>query len=198
MAKIKPQNNITKKELVIEKAALLFKTKGYPAASMRELAVELGIEAPSLYNYISSKTELLEIICFKMAAEFSFNLEKVKSMAEGTFFQLEAIIRFHIQKMISHFNEVYVANHEWKHLKEPLFSEFLNFRRDYEKQLVLLVEEGIRKNELRNCNSYITVLTILSAVRGLEFWYGHKKNITIAELENDMVHHLMKGIISDH
>jgi hypothetical protein len=96
--------------------------------------------------------------------------------------------------MLGKFNEVYVANHEWKHLKEPDFSEFLNFRRNYEKRLMILIETGINKNELRNVHPYVTVLTILSAVRGLEFWHGHKKNVTAQELENDMVNHLLNGI----
>jgi AcrR family transcriptional regulator len=194
MAKIKSGNNSSKKETIIEQAAFLFKTKGYPAASMRELAIALGVEAPSLYNYIGSKTELLQTICFKIANEFSLNLDRVENSTEGTITKVESIIRFHIQTMLGKFNEVYVANHEWKHLKEPDFSEFLNFRRNYEKRLMILIETGINKNELRNVHPYVTVLTILSAVRGLEFWHGHKKNVTAQELENDMVNHLLNGI----
>lgn len=194
MAKIKFGNNTTKKEAVIEKAALLFKTKGYSASSMRELAITLGVEAPSLYNYIGSKTELLHTICFKIANEFSLNLEKVENSTESSIAKIELIIRFHIQTMLSCFNEVYVANHEWKHLNEPFFSEFLNFRRDYEKRLMILIETGIEKKEIKDLHPYVTVLTILSAVRGLEFWHGHKKNVPLQELENDMVSHLLNGI----
>ena len=43
-------------------------------------------------------------------------------------------------------------------------------------------------------NPYVAVLTILSAVRGLEFWQQHKKNISSQVLEDDMVNHLLKGI----
>lgn len=195
MAKIKSGNNTTKKEAIIEQAAYLFKTKGYSASSMRELAVALGVEAPSLYNYIGSKSELLQSICFKIAQEFTLNLDRVENSTESTIAKIESIIRFHIQTMLSRFNEVYVANHEWKHLEEPLFSEFLNFRRDYEKRLMMLIEAGIKKNDMKNLHPYVTVLTILSAVRGLEFWHSHKKNVTAQELENDMVNHLLNGIV---
>lgn len=195
MAKIKSGNNTTKKEAIIEQAAFLFKTKGYSASSMRELAVALGVEAPSLYNYIGSKSELLQSICFKIAQEFTLNLDRVENSTESTIAKIESIIRFHIQTMLSRFNEVYVANHEWKHLEEPLFSEFLNFRRDYEKRLMMLIEAGIKKNDMKNLHPYVTVLTILSAVRGLEFWHSHKKNVTAQELENDMVNHLLNGIV---
>jgi len=195
MAKIQSGKNVTKKETIIQKAAYLFKTKGYSATSMRELANTLGVEAPSLYNYIGSKSELIQAICSKVMSEFTINLDAIENNSETAISKLEAIVRFHIQKMLNNFDEVFVANHEWKHLKEPLLSTFLNQRRSYEKRLMILIENGVEKNEVRPINPYVAVLTILSAVRGLEFWYGHKKNVTQLELENEMVNHLLNGII---
>ena len=195
MAKIQSGNNASKKEAIIEKAAFLFKTKSYTAASMRELAVALGVEAPSLYNYIGSKSELLQTICFKIANQFTLHLEEIENADKNILSKLESILRFHIQIMLNNFDEVFVANHEWKHLKEPFLSNFLNQRRNYEKRLMFLVETGVKNNELKNINPYVTVLTILSAVRGLEFWQGHKKNVSQQVLENDMVNHLLNGII---
>ena len=58
-----------------------------------------------------------------------------------------------------------------------------------------LIEKGIEKNELKNINPYVAVLTILSAVRGLEFWQRHKKNVPQQVLEDDMVNHLLNGIV---
>ncbi len=195
MAKIQSGENSTKKEAIIQKAAFLFKTKGYSATSMRELADSLGVEAPSLYNYIGSKSELLQSICSKMANEFHLNLDVVENNTATAVAKVEAIVRFHIQKMLNNFDEVFVANHEWKHLKEPMLSSFLNQRRNYEKRVMAVFENGIEKNELRITNPYVAVLTILSAVRGLEFWYGHKKNVTQEELENEMVKNLLNGIV---
>jgi hypothetical protein len=44
-------------------------------------------------------------------------------------------------------------------------------------------------------NAYVAVLTILSAVRGLEFWQRNKKNISKQTIEKDMVQHLLTGLI---
>ena len=60
MAKIKPGKNASKRDVITQKAAALFKTKGFSSASMRELAEAVGVEAPSLYNHIGSKSELLQ------------------------------------------------------------------------------------------------------------------------------------------
>lgn len=195
MGKIKAGKNASKKDVIIQKASSLFKEKGFNAASMRELADTLDVEAPSLYNHIGSKSELLQAICFNIANEFTSHLEKAETMATDKVAIIENVIRFHIQMMLDKYDEVFVANHEWKHLKEPYLSNFLNQRRNYEKRLVLLIEQGIAVKELKNINPYVVILNILSAVRGLEFWHRHKKNVSPEVLENDMVDHLLKGII---
>ena len=81
-------------------------------------------------------------------------------------------------------------------MEEPYLSDFLAIRRNYEKSLVSLVETGIEKKEIKPINPYVAVLTILSAVRGLEFWQRNKKNIPSQVLEDDMVDHLLNGIVS--
>jgi AcrR family transcriptional regulator len=195
MGKIKPGKNATKKDVIIQKASSLFKAKGFNATSMRELADTMDIEAPSLYNHIGSKSELLQGICFNIANEFTSHLEKAETMTTGKTAIIENIMRFHIQMMLDKYDEVFVANHEWKHLKEPYLSNFLNQRRNYEKRLVALIEQGIEAKELKTINPYVAVLNILSAVRGLEFWHRHKKNVSARVLEDDMVDHLLKGIV---
>ena len=195
MAKIKPGKHVEKKDLITLKAASLFRTGGYTATSMRELAEMVGVEAPSLYNYIGSKSELLQLICFKVAAQFTSQLELVEKKPVTNAEKIGQVIRFHISMMLDEFDEVFVANHEWKHLPEPHLANFLNQRRLYEKRLVALVEEGILAKEFKKLNPYVVVLTILSAVRGLEFWQRHKKNVSPKVLENDMVQHLLNGIL---
>ena len=195
MAKIKPGKNASKKDVITQQAAALFKTKSYSSTSMRELAEAVGVEAPSLYNHIGSKSELLQAICFKVANAFTSYLDTAETSGANTISMLENIIRFHIRMMLNNFDEVYVANHEWKHLKEPYLSNFLIQRRGYEKRLIALIQAGIAAGAFKNNNPYVAVLTILSAVRGLEFWQQHKKNISSQVLEDDMVHLLLNGII---
>ena len=78
MARIKPAKNGTRKDVIIRKASALFRTKGFTATSMRDLAISVGVEAPSLYNHIGSKSELLQDICFKIADELLRNWRKQK------------------------------------------------------------------------------------------------------------------------
>jgi AcrR family transcriptional regulator len=194
MARIKTNKNVSKKELILRKAAALFRERGFAGSTMRELADLVGVEAPSLYNHIGSKSELLQAICFQVADLFNRHLEEVKQSPLGYSKKLEEIIRFHIHMMQASFDEVFVANHEWKQLPAPLFAEYLDQRRNYEAILTGWLEEGIRKKEFKKLNPRLTILTILSALRGLESLFRNKKNISSTELENNLITQLLHGI----
>lgn len=195
MSKIKAAGNGTKKDAIVTNAAKLFRTKGYRASSMRELADKTGVEAPSLYNHIGSKAELLQAICLKVGERFTLHLNEVIAAEKTATEKLKELMLFHITMMTNFFDEVYVANHEWKHLEEQHLSHFLKQRRDYEAKMLQLVEEGIEKKEFKNIHPQVAVLTILAALRGLEFWQQHKKDIPAAVLESNMVNHLLNGLI---
>jgi len=195
MAKIKAIDKKGRKEIIARKAASLFRKKGYPNSSMRELAESLNIEAPSLYNHFASKAEILELICAGVASGYIANIAEVSSGNKSSSIKLESLIRYHIRIMISHFDEQYVASHEWKHLPAPAFKSFLQERKNYEKKMVAIVESGIKRGEFSKVNSDVAVLTILSTVRGLEAWHRNKKSISEKDLEDDMTKMLLNGLI---
>jgi len=194
MAKIQTGRKKSKKDVILQEAAALFKNKGFNATSMRELAEVLGVEAPSLYNHIGSKSELLQEICFRIGQRFTHESDRIANLPLSPLDRIEQIARFHIRTMANEFDEVYVANHEWKHLQEPALTEFLQIRRQYEKDLLNLIAEGTRERTIRPIHPYVAMLTLLSALRGIEFWHRNKKNISLQQLEDDMVNHLLNGL----
>ncbi len=189
------EKKIARKEQIQAKATSLFREKGYNASSMRLLAENMGMEAASLYNHISSKDELLREICFSVAGSFIKQLDELEETAFTEAEKVAQIIRFHIRMMVGQFERMYVSNRDWKHLKEPHLSAYLTDRRNYEKRFSAIIEQGIANNHFIKRSTYITVLTILSAVRGIEFWHKNRKNITARQLEDDLTGMLMAGIV---
>lgn len=194
MAKIRSKKNSSKKDVIIEKAARLFREKGFGAASMRDLAEHVGVEAASLYNHIQSKSEILQAICFRVANDFISHLDAVQSSPEAAIKKLERIIRFHIRMMMEQYEFVYISDHEWRHLPEPYLSNFLNQRRTYRRSLSDLIARGIEKGEMKDIDPYVAVLTILSAISGIESWHRSRKSISPEALENNMVKYLIDGL----
>ena len=195
MGRIKVSQQVTtRKEVIIQHAANLFKEKGFKATSMRELADVVGVEAASLYNHIKSKNELLNIICFDVANKYLAKMDEVEADKCSTISKIEKLLRFHITGMVLHFQEIYVSDREWKHLDNPYLSNFQNQRRTYRKRFASLIEEGIKKKEIKKIDAPTAVLILLHAVSGIDSWHRSKEKINGKELEENMVTILIEGL----
>jgi TetR/AcrR family transcriptional regulator, cholesterol catabolism regulator len=184
----------SKKELILQRASVMFREKGFPATSMRDLAEAVGIEAASLYNHIQSKSEILQEIIFRAANDCNVHLETIDAGAQSNIQKIESLIRFHVQMMLTRFDDYYVMVNEWIHLSEPYYTNFTTQRRNYVQKMEAIIDDGIRQKEMKPVLPYVAMLTILSSVRGLEFWHRSGKNVSMQTLEDNMVNHLIGGL----
>ena len=136
-------SNLSRKEQVIRKAAELFRTKGYAAASMRDLAQMLGIEAASLYSHIKSKEEILQNLCFDMAAEFRKSLDEVEKQKVSAGEKLKNGIIGHIQVMAKDLTASAVFMNEHRHLSQPYLRDFLLLRINYINRFKAIAESVV-------------------------------------------------------
>jgi TetR/AcrR family transcriptional regulator, cholesterol catabolism regulator len=196
MARIKTDNNLTRKEVIVTKAATLFREKGFKAASMRDLAEAVGVEAASLYNHIKSKTELLHELCFSVANRFLHKIDEVELEKTSSVEKIEKLLRFHINEMIHHYEEVYVSDREWKHLSDPYLSNFQNQRRIYRKRFAAIIEIGIKNKEIKAIDAPTAVLIMLHAISGIESWHRSVQKISAEELEENMISILVGGLVN--
>lgn len=194
MGKLKVPKNGNRKDIIVKAGAAIFREKGFGAASMRDLAETLGIEAASLYNHIRSKNEILESICFNIANRFNMQLDEIEAGTLTPVKKIEAVLRFHIQQMIENHEEVIVSDREWKHLDEPYLSNFHNQRRNYRKRFAAIIEEAIKKGEVKKIDAPTAVVILLHAVNGIESWHRSTAKINGKSLEDNMVTILIEGL----
>jgi len=160
MGKLKVPKNGNRKDLILKAGAALFREKGFGAASMRDLAETLGIEAASLYNHIRSKNEILESVCFNVANRFNTHLDEIETGSLSPIKKVETLLRFHIQQMIENHEEVIVSDREWKHLDEPYRSNFHTQRRNYRKRFASIIEDGMKKGEIKKIDAPTAVVIV--------------------------------------
>jgi AcrR family transcriptional regulator len=183
--------------VILKASAALFHEKGYKAASMRDLAEKVGVEAASLYNHIRSKTELLHDICFNVANLYWEHMAQVEASNTNAIKKIETLLRFHINQMLNNFEEVYVGDREWRHLTEPYLSNYQNQRRTYRKRFAAIIEKGMHNNEMKQIDAPTAVLIMLHAVSGIESWHRAKQKISGDELEENMITILLKGLTKE-
>ena len=194
MARIQTDKDVSRKEVILKAAARLFRERGYKAASMRDLAVKVGVEAASLYNHIRSKEELLHDICFNVANLFVDNITAIESTNVPAITKFETLLRFHIRQMLENFEEVHVSDREWRYLAEPYLSNYQNQRRSYRRHFAGIIQQGIEQGQINKIDASTAVLIVLHAVAGIESWHRSTHKVSGEELEENMVTILIEGL----
>lgn len=187
--------NLSRKEQVIRSAAELFKEKGYAASSMRDLAQKLGIEAASLYSHIKSKEEILQTLCFDMAAEFRASLEQVEQQKVSAKEKLTLGIIGHVNVMAKDLTASAVFMNEHRHLSQPYLRDFLLLRINYINRFKSIIEEGVLSNEFKkNIDTKLAVMTLFSSLNWMPLWYSPKGSIEPKVLGQQLADMLVNGL----
>ncbi|MEQ9425936.1 MAG: TetR/AcrR family transcriptional regulator [Cyclobacteriaceae bacterium] len=187
-------NQRSRKDEIIQTAAILFREKGYTGSTMRDLAHNVGIEAASLYNHINSKDELLSEICIHIAHLFTNEMNRVKKLNSSSVDKLIALIDFHILITIDHNDMIAVTNQEWRHLNDSSMTGFIKFRDQYEQNFKAIVKEGIDNGELLQADPELVMFTVLSSLRWLQFWYRPDRKLETDTIRIQLKNMLLKGI----
>ncbi|MCO6492256.1 MAG: TetR family transcriptional regulator [Phaeodactylibacter sp.] len=185
----------TKKQIIQEAAVRLFRDKGYSATSMRDLADAVNLKASSLYNHISSKEEILKDICFENAHRFLDGMKEVESLPGTPAEKVEALLRLHIRAATGDAASVMAFNDEWRHLAEPLLSEFMALRRDYERRFMAILKSGMQSGQIQDMEPVVALHTLFSSMRWLYDWFQPGKKLSSEKVEEDMVRMVMKGLV---
>ena len=185
---------MTKKEIIKNEAARLFRLKGYKATSMRDIAQEVGMEAASLYNHIANKQELLSETMMYIAEKFTAGMEDILQSSLSPREKMERLIGLHIRQTVSDPDAVSIITSEWVHLEEPTLKKYLQLRNKYEKNIRKIIQKGIKEGQFAKVDIEIAVFSFMSTLRWLYSWYHQQTNINPVELEQKMVQCLLDGI----
>ena len=131
---------------VVAAAGRVFREKGYSAATLEEIAAEVGMLKGSLYNYVSSKEELLFAVVRPPAERL---LEQVRRLAEQTDpapQRLQRLAEIHVQVLSEYFDYASVYISDVAGLgRFPVWAEM---DREYVDLTRSLIVDGVREGTL--------------------------------------------------
>jgi len=184
----------TRKEHIRSTAQKLFRTKGFAATSMRELAREVGIEAPSLYNHYTSKQQLLQDICFDIAAQFQTTFDASIATEQSNSQKLRRAMLGHVQVIASNIEASSVFFDEWVFLEASELARFKKLRAAYQQAFRNLVADGIASGEFNAVNVKLTVFMIFSALNATYDLYKSGERLNEEEIAEGISAILFNGL----
>jgi AcrR family transcriptional regulator len=159
--------------LDVQEAALsLFSERGYHGTTMKHVAGLLGVQAPSLYNHVVSKQEILQrIMTTGMRRLMSYQDEALQSSSEPVE-QLRAMTEAHVLMHIRHRRSAMVGDREINNLEEPTQREVRAQRDAYERRFRAVIQEGLDQDTFTVDSVKLASFAIIEMATSVTVWFS--------------------------
>lgn len=180
---------------VLGHATSVFCTKGYAAASMRDLSRASGMSLAGLYHYSESKEKLLYLI---QKHTFSTVLSGLRERLKGVDDPAERIrifVRNHLDYFLQNQQAMKVVSHEADSLTGEFAREIASLKRDYYRICVGLLEDLKRGKGVELCApTRIAVLSLFGMVNWIYTWHHPRTDADAASLAREMSDIFLEGV----
>jgi AcrR family transcriptional regulator len=184
----------TTEKSIREAAVKAIAKHGFEAASLRDIAKEVGIRAPSLYNYISSKEQLLYELMkdplSSMLTEYRALAKDVDDPAEKLRVFVQVHLNFHLHSRL----DVFIGNMELRSLSASHYRTISNLREEYARTLQAIIEEGAKSGVFQVSEPRVVSLVMLGMLSGVCNWYqpgGKMSSAEMTELHTELAFRML-------
>jgi TetR/AcrR family transcriptional regulator, cholesterol catabolism regulator len=168
----KGSDKILKKQLIVDAAVQIFHEKGYHAATLDDVAHVLGVTKAALYNYVSSKQNLLSVIYIQALESFFAEGYEIGESDLAPPEKMRVLIRHHIKHVvIDNLSMFGVFFSEENQLPEPDFQTIRKEKRKYTRVFEDIIEAGIEGNFFRPTDPKLHASAIIGMCNWLYRWY---------------------------
>jgi AcrR family transcriptional regulator len=161
-----------KKQRIIDTAVNVFHQKGYRAATLDDVANELGLTKAALYHYVASKEDLLSVIYLQALENFFAKAYEIGELQLPPGEKLRTLIRHHIKHIIVDNLAMFaVFFSEENQLPEKDFQKISQEKLRYTRVVEALIEEGISQGHFRKTDAWLQACAIIGMCNWLYKWY---------------------------
>ncbi|WP_166295875.1 MULTISPECIES: TetR/AcrR family transcriptional regulator [unclassified Bradyrhizobium] len=171
MARTIGSHGPTTLEAIRKAGVRLIFERGYEAMSLRQLAAEVGIQAGSLYNHISTKQELLFDLVQDHINDLLRELDLALEGKADPVEKLRAFVAFHVSYHMTRKREVFIANSELRSLEPKNYDAVVALRGAYEQRLAQILADGVAEGVFEVVDIQVGTFAIIAMLTGLCTWY---------------------------
>jgi len=192
----KSQDKSLRKQLIIDTAVKVFHQKGYRAATLDDVAHELGLTRPALYHYVSSKENLLSLIYIQALESFFATIYEITSMDLSPPDKLRLFVRRHLRTVVIENLAMFtVFFSEENQLPEKDSQKIRKEKRKFTKVVEDIILEGIAQGYFRDVNAKLQSNAIIGMCNWLFRWYKPgQSSFTPDEITEQFIDLLENGL----
>lgn len=191
----------TTEKSIREAAVKAIAKHGFESASLRDIAKEVGIRAPSLYNYISSKEQLLYELMkdplTSMLTEYRALVKEIDDPAAKLRVFVQVHLDFHLRSRL----DVLIGNMELRSLSASHYRTISNLREEYARVLEGIIRDGVKSGAYDAPQPRVMALVMLGMLSGVCNWYqpgGSMSADEMTELHTELAFRMLGATATAH
>ncbi len=185
-----------KKAEILRAAARVFRTKGYHAARIQDIADALDMQKGSLYYYIETKEDLLKGLVEDILEQSVELLSNIQDTTHSPAEKVNLCINSHMRLFHNNIDAfgVFISEDLYFINKNSEKDIFL-LMRNYEKGWNDIFEEGMQSGQFRTDVNYrMVVKGILGMLNWSYRWYHLKEGYTIEQVADIFADLILNGV----
>lgn len=168
---------------ILDAARQAFGERGYHGASIRFIAQRAGTSLSNVYNYVSSKDELL-VQLLREASERQY--EQVRAAVEDAggspADRLAAAVEAFARYVVEHREELTLSNTEFRYLGESERAEVVEQRDRVQAVVDQIIADGVAVGAFKTPYPHDVSRSLLTMVANITAWYRPDGPLAPAEV----------------
>jgi AcrR family transcriptional regulator len=183
-----------RRDAIVDTSAHVFAQRGYHATGIAELCEVNGLGKGAFYHYIGSKEELLAAIHDRVMDEVLAGAERVATAGGTPSEQLTALGAELLDVIYRYPDHVWVFLHEFPALTDERADRFRVRRREYERQVEAVLQDGIDAGEFRAVDPRLTALAWLGMHNYTYLWLKADGRLSARDVAQPFTDIFLQGI----
>jgi len=185
-----------RRDEVIDAAARIFHAKGYAAASIQDVADELGMLKGSLYHYIDSKQDLLFAIIEDVHRRTMEELEQWLALEGGTLVRLRAFLHGQVLTYCRNVQRVGVFLQDLRSLSEDQQARIHLERDRYDRVLRDLIRSGQQEGVIDpDVDPKLAAMAIFGMLNWISTWWRPDGPSTPEQVASEFTDLALSGLV---
>jgi AcrR family transcriptional regulator len=172
---------------ILDRAAAVFARRGFRAATLAEIAGELGVTPAALYQHFASKQAILYALAYRMFDRLNEAADTVHEAVPPQ--RLRALLAAHAGVVAENIELVAVMSGEEAELRRIADDAMFRHGESYWERLRETYRACVTLGAVRDFDPVIAIASVYATIAGMTYWYtpgGALSATAAAELATDL------------
>lgn len=186
---------ISRRNIILQEAAHLFREKGYPAANLRELARRAGIQGGSIYHHFASKQEILFQLMDHTMTDMIERLTERLTDAGSPLEKLRITVKFHIEYHVTGPDQTYITDDELRNLEPENYLKVVAKRDRYQRIIEDILSAGKIEDGWQLDEAKLYTRALIRMCAGVATWFKPEGELSLIQISEAYADILCNGLL---